>query len=52
MSYRQTFFPFSQDMQGMWPNAINMPIVPCANYHACEALLLRRRGVWRDEIKQ
>ena len=36
---------FAQDMQGMWSNSINLPIVPWANYHACEALLLKRCGI-------
>nr|ACF83685.1 unknown [Zea mays]ACR37119.1 unknown [Zea mays]ACR37436.1 unknown [Zea mays] len=26
----------------MWPNTINVPIVPRSNHHACEALLLSR----------
>lgn len=41
MINRSSLLPFVQDMQGMWPNSINMPLMPRANYDACKALLVR-----------
>ncbi len=38
---RSSLLLFVQDMQGMWPNSINMPLMPRANYDACKALLVR-----------
>jgi hypothetical protein len=39
MSNWQTFF-LSQDMQGMWSNTINMPLVPRPDHSACKAILV------------
>jgi len=46
------FSVWSPDMQGMWSNPIDMPIVLYFDYHACEALLLKRCGLLKGRDRQ